>query len=154
LPGQDPTKSNATLVAPHGTIDAGAAGIRVAGNLNLIALQVLNAFNVQVSGTALGLPTTEGPPVAALATASNVAGANQVVAPPPSSNNNQASIIIVEFVGFGGGDTSSEPNEDGDHDKKKDQRSYDPNSMFRVIGNGELNERQKNLLTPDAKSKL
>ncbi len=41
---------NVDLIAPRGTVDAGAAGIRVSGNLNIAALQVLNAFNIQVQG--------------------------------------------------------------------------------------------------------
>src|SRR5208283_160050 len=34
------------LVAPRGTVDAGSAGIRVSGNLNVAALHVLNSFNI------------------------------------------------------------------------------------------------------------
>ena len=47
---------NADLIAPRGTVDAGAAGIRVSGNLNIAALQVLNAFNIQVQGVTTGVP--------------------------------------------------------------------------------------------------
>jgi hypothetical protein len=36
------------LLAPLGTIDAGEAGIRVSGNVNLAALKVMNAANIQV----------------------------------------------------------------------------------------------------------
>jgi len=63
IPGQDPALSNVVLTAPHGTIDAGAAGIRVAGDLHLAALQVLNAFNIQVQGATVGLQTVTGPNV-------------------------------------------------------------------------------------------
>jgi hypothetical protein len=35
------------LIASLGTIDAGEAGIRVSGNVNLAALQVVNAENIQ-----------------------------------------------------------------------------------------------------------
>ncbi len=63
IPGQDPSKSNVVLTAPHGTVDVGAAGIRLAGNLNIVALQALNAFNIQVGGTAIGIPTTAAPNV-------------------------------------------------------------------------------------------
>ncbi|AXQ30353.1 filamentous hemagglutinin N-terminal domain-containing protein [Solimonas sp. K1W22B-7] len=38
---------NANLVAPAGTVDAGDAGIRVSGNLNVAAQQVANADNIQ-----------------------------------------------------------------------------------------------------------
>lgn len=53
------------LLAPRGTVDAGDAGIRVSGNLSIAALTVLNAFNIQVQGTALGLPTVSTPSVGA-----------------------------------------------------------------------------------------
>ena len=42
------------LIAPSGTIDAGDAGIRVTGNLNIAAVSVLNAWNIQVGGAASG----------------------------------------------------------------------------------------------------
>ncbi|MDH2384898.1 filamentous hemagglutinin family protein [Bradyrhizobium sp. CER78] len=51
------------LVAPLGTIDAGEAGIRVLGNVNLAALQVVNAANIQVQGTSTGVPTVQGRPL-------------------------------------------------------------------------------------------
>ena len=38
------------LIAPLGTIDAGEAGIRVSGNVNIAALHVVNAANIQVQG--------------------------------------------------------------------------------------------------------
>lgn len=57
FPGVEP--GDVSLIAPLGTINAGEAGIRVSGNLNLAALYVLNANNFQVSGEVKGLPTQE-----------------------------------------------------------------------------------------------
>jgi hypothetical protein len=48
-----------SLIAPLGTINAGEAGIRVSGNLNLAALFVLNANNFRVAGEVEGLPAKE-----------------------------------------------------------------------------------------------
>ncbi|KAG0732674.1 hypothetical protein G6F23_014086 [Rhizopus arrhizus] len=42
------------LYAPLGTIDAGEAGIRVSGNVNIAALQVVNAANIQAQGDSAG----------------------------------------------------------------------------------------------------
>ncbi|MBV8744365.1 MAG: filamentous hemagglutinin family protein, partial [Xanthobacteraceae bacterium] len=85
VPGQDPKKSNVVLTAPHGVIDASAAGIRVAGDLHLAALQVLNAFNIQVGGATVGIPVVQGPPVAALTTAANTTAATQQAQLPAQS---------------------------------------------------------------------
>src|SRR3546814_5951784 len=45
---------NVFLIAPRGTVDAGDAGVRVAGNLFIAAAAVANADNFQVGGTSFG----------------------------------------------------------------------------------------------------
>ena len=144
VPGQDPKQSNVVLTAPHGTIDASAAGIRVAGDLHLAALQVLNAFNIQVSGVTVGIPVVQGPPVAALTTAANTTAATQQAQlPAQSSNNNQTSIMIVEIIGYGGSDSSTPPERPVDQSPtKKDRRTQDIHSRYQVIGAGTLTEEQ------------
>lgn len=155
VPGQDPTKSNVVLTAPHGVIDAGAAGIRVAGNATFNALQILNAFNIQVNGVAVGLPTVTNPNIGALTTASNAAGAaTQATAAPQSGANRQPSIIIVEVLGFGGGDNPEQTAPNNEKRSSLDAPTYDPRSKFQVIGNGELSDEQKGRLTPQERSGL
>ncbi|MFS2054597.1 filamentous hemagglutinin family protein, partial [Variovorax sp. CT11-76] len=58
------------LIAPLGTIDAGEAGIRVSGNVNLAALRVVNAENIQVQGKSTGIPVVAAVNVGALSNAS------------------------------------------------------------------------------------
>ena len=55
IPGTPP--GDIDLIAPLGTIDAGEAGIRHSGNVNLAALQVLNAANI--TGQAIGIDRGE-----------------------------------------------------------------------------------------------
>ena len=58
------------LHAPLGTIDAGEAGIRVSGNINIAALHVVNAANIQVKGESNGIPAAATVNTGALASAS------------------------------------------------------------------------------------
>ncbi|WP_407180783.1 filamentous haemagglutinin family protein [Bradyrhizobium sp. STM 3562] len=149
---------NIDLIAPLGTIDAGEAGIRVSGNVNLAALQIVNAANIQVQGTATGLPVVSGPPVAALTSANNTAGASQQTAAPPQQNNDRPSIIIVEVLGYGGCSNKGTPDQDCSPPRRDDRRSqedgYDPHDRFQIIGNGELTEDQKGRLTVEERSGL
>jgi filamentous hemagglutinin family protein len=108
LPGQDPADSNAFLFAPRGTVDAGDAGIRVAGNLVVAALHVANASNIQVGGSAVGVPTAPSVNVGALAAAGAVAAnaeRTDAFGTGGSAQSQQApSIIVIDVIGFGGGD--------------------------------------------------
>ncbi len=47
-----------SLIAPTGEVNAGDAGIRASGNLNIAAAQVIGANNISVSGLSSGVPTT------------------------------------------------------------------------------------------------
>ena len=116
------------LIAPTGTIDAGDAGIRVSGNLNLAAVQVINASNISVGGTSAGVPTIAAPNLGALTTASNSAGAVNNVAsnlanqtPAAATVQEAASIITVEVVGYGGGE-----GDDAQEEERKKQRGEAP----------------------------
>lgn len=95
------------LIAPLGTIDAGEAGIRVSGNVNLAALQVINAANIQVQGDATGIPL---PPVvntgaltaASSATTAVVNEAAQLAERArPQVRSEIPTILNVRFLGFG-----------------------------------------------------
>ena len=95
------------LIAPLGTIDAGEAGIRVSGNVNLAALQVLNAANIAVKGASAGMPALAAVNVGALSNAS--AAASQATAAAQdvlqrertAARQNLPSIFTVRLIGFG-----------------------------------------------------
>ena len=145
------------LIAPKGTVNAGDAGIRVAGNLNLAALFVVNAANIEVQGKSKGVPVVEAPNIGGLTEASNTAGAaaQQAAVPQQGSGNAQPSVIIVEVLGYGGGDGTTQ---DGPPDDRREKRSsldsYDPASAVHMLGNGRLSEDQKRRLTEDERKQL
>ncbi|MEW6438573.1 MAG: filamentous hemagglutinin family protein [Pseudomonadota bacterium] len=153
IPGVPPGDVN--LIAPRGTVDAGAAGIRVSGNLNIAALQVLNAFNIQVQGVTTGVPTVATPNVGSLSDASAASGAATKAITSAGQGNNataQPSILIVEIEGYGGDDSAPAQQPQPDHLKKThNQQGYDqrqdPNSPVQVIGGGRLTPAQQQKLT-------
>jgi filamentous hemagglutinin family protein len=148
IPGAAP--GNVYLVAPRGTVDAGDAGIRVSGNLIVAAAQVLNAVNIQVQGTKIGVPVTQTVNIGALTSASAAAGAvskvaqNMVQQQQSDALSKQPSIISVQVLGFGDSSGMINQNSNG----------YDPNSPVQVLGAGRLNNARKQSLTMDERKQL
>ena len=147
------------LVAPLGTIDAGEAGIRVSGNVNLAALSVVNAANVQVQGKSTGLPVIAVVNVGALtnasATAAQAATAAQdaVARERALQRQNAPSIFSVRMLGTpDAGAPAANPK--GTAMSPQAGTSYDPASAFQLVGNGELTEAQKTQLTREEKAHL
>ncbi|MGJ7543083.1 filamentous haemagglutinin family protein [Variovorax sp. LT1R16] len=95
------------LMAPKGTINAGDAGIRFAGNLNLAALHVLNVDNIEGEGDITGLPVIAAVNIGALtnasAAAAQAATAAQEVLQRERAAARQAlpSVFTVRVLGFG-----------------------------------------------------
>jgi filamentous hemagglutinin family protein len=151
---------NIDLIAPFGTIDAGEAGIRVSGNINLAALQIVNAANIQVQGTTTGIPTVQAPNIStALSTSNATAATQQTALPAQNGNNDRPSIIIVEVLGYGGGSGDEAPQQQQPQDdkgrKKPDrQGSYDPDAPVRVVSYGRASIADTQGLTEEEKSKL
>jgi hypothetical protein len=110
------------LIAPNGFVDAGDAGIRVTGNLNIAAQVVLNSGNISVGGTATGASPAS---VSTPSVASTTAAANSSVAAGATLDNTNTqkttdvapvesslSIINVDIIGYGSSsDEEEEENE-------------------------------------------
>ena len=120
------------LIAPVGTIDAGDAGIRASGNLNVAARVVLNSSNIQVGGVSVGTPPPPpAPNLGSLGAAATVsAGASSAAADVAKQGATAGpmaelpSIISVEVVGYGGGNGTEAPDSgrapvEDDQNKKK-----------------------------------
>ncbi|MGY3617888.1 filamentous haemagglutinin family protein [Bradyrhizobium sp. USDA 10063] len=145
------------LIAPLGTIDAGEAGIRVSGNVNLAALQIINAGNIQVQGSATGIPTVQAPNVSGALAASNTAGAasQQAKTPQQGTADAQPSLILVEFLGFGGGDDGSNHQEQRrPQDEERRSQIQDPQSRYQIVGAGSLTEEQFRELADERRKRV
>ncbi|MCX6840445.1 MAG: filamentous hemagglutinin family protein [Verrucomicrobia bacterium] len=111
---------NVDLIAPIGAVDAGDAGIRATGNLNIAASIVLNAGNISVGGASAGTPAAPAvasPSLGGLASAASAGAAATSTATNQSDQQKQAqqttsqelpSIISVEVIGYGGGSGEDE----------------------------------------------
>ncbi len=131
------------LIAPLGVIDAGEAGIRVSGDVNIAALQVVNAENIQVQGESTGLPAVASVNVGALTNATNAANSAVQAAEQVSRGDrgNRPSVITVEILGYG--QERLVPVQD----RNAGAPDYRPDGVVRVLGAGELSEEQGAALT-------
>jgi filamentous hemagglutinin family protein len=135
---------DANLIAPRGTVDAGAAGIRVSGNINIAALEVDNAANIDVQGKATGLPgvvqVNVGDLTNASAVASQAALAAQDVVHQQQAAARQAlpSIFTVRVLGFGNdaSDSGAAP-ASSSSGQQSDASGYDRKNRVQVVGHGE-----------------
>ncbi len=142
------------LIAPLGTIDAGEAGIRVSGNINIAALRVVNAANIQTQGKSSGVPVSAAVNTAAMSSAS-AAGAAASQAAEDAARNQQAaarqgraSIVTVEVLGFG-----TEPVQRREEEARR-APTYNPDSPVQVLGAGPLSEQAKARLTDEERGQI
>jgi hypothetical protein len=113
------------LIAPSGEIDAGDAGIRVSGNINLAAVTVVNAGNISAGGTSTGAAsaTVSAPSISTVTNASNAtaattSAASNTAAAQKTTETTDApdetpSIFTVEVIGYGGGAADDDDEEEG-----------------------------------------
>jgi len=152
------------LYAPLGTIDAGEAGIRVSGNVNIAALQVVNAANIQAQGDSAGVPVTAGVNTGALSSAS-AAASSAVNAAQESAQRaqaearqNQPSVINVQILGYGdepvAGAAPAVPSAGAASGTAAGTPKYDAASAVQVLGAGALDAGETASLTAEERRKL
>jgi hypothetical protein len=119
------------LFAPKGFIDAGDAGIRSTGNIQIGAQVVLNSSNINSGGATTGaaVAAPSAPSVSSVTSASNSAAASTASTPKPAENkqesntaatdNSLPTVYTVEVIGYGGGSDD----EENDEEKKSEQNS-------------------------------
>ena len=111
-----------SLVAPQGTVDAGDAGIRATGDINIAAAEVLNADNIAAGGTSVGVPaaapaaapniaglTAGASTTAATSTAASSLARQSQTAGEAAAQEETPSVISVEVLGYGGGESAGLP---------------------------------------------
>ncbi|KAE9646592.1 filamentous haemagglutinin family protein [Pseudomonas sp. PB106] len=144
------------LIAPLGTIDAGEAGIRVSGNVNIAALTVVNAANISVQGKSTGVPVVSAVNTGAITSASSAASSATQAAEDvarqqqAASRQNQASVFTVQVLSFGNEQLA--PTRDGA--SRTPAPGYNPNSPVQVLGAGALDEQAKQQLTEEERGQL
>lgn len=147
---------NIDLIAPLGTIDAGEAGIRSSGDVNIIALRVVNAANIQVQGKSSGIPVTASVNTGAITSASSAATSATQAAEDMSrqqqaaSRKNQASVFTVQVLSFGSEQLA--PTRDGA--SRAPSPAYNPDSPVQVLGAGALDESARQRLTEEERGNL
>ncbi|MBE0632881.1 MAG: filamentous hemagglutinin family protein, partial [Burkholderia vietnamiensis] len=146
-------KGTVNLIAPRGTVDAGDAGIR-AGNLNVAALHVVNADNIQVTGTVNGIPLVQAVNTGALTAASSAASAASQAAQDIAKNNASGVAprrwtISVQVEGFGDNGPDG-----GSKRRRPEQVGYDSSNSVSLLGFGAPGATQKTLLSKDELAKL
>ncbi|WP_422841949.1 filamentous hemagglutinin family protein [Achromobacter xylosoxidans] len=146
------------LIAPLGTIDPGEAGVRSSGNVNVAALHVVNAANIQAQGSSAGVPAAAAVNTGALSSASAASSAaaasaeNDAARTRSASRQSQPSIISVQILGYG---NEPAPGEGAAPAAPAGASAvYDPASAVRVLGLGELPAQARQQLTERERDNL
>jgi filamentous hemagglutinin family protein len=94
-----------SLIAPLGVVDAGEAGIRATGNVNIVG-PLANGANIQAGGKVVGTPTIASASLGAVEAAGAAAGSATSTAQNQGQRNSgagdAASVLDVEVISIGG----------------------------------------------------
>lgn len=121
----DQRPANVVAVAPRGIFDAGDAGVRSTGEVQIAAAVVLNAANIAASGGISsgasvdtgGLASAAPPPAS-----SNATSAQDATARPATSSAKEALPLAVEVLGYGDAGASAPASDDEEDERRKKAR--------------------------------
>lgn len=111
--------SNVYAVAPRGIFDAGDAGVRSTGAVNIQASIVLNGGNIAASGAVSGAVTMDAGGMSASAAPSTTGNTAQDATKQLSAAPKDLLGLTVELLGFGDANDCSDPNESEEECKKR-----------------------------------
>lgn len=99
-------EANVYPIAPRGIFDAGDAGLRSTGTVNIVAQTILNAANITANSGVTGLNQSGGPvaPPPAPVNTSAAAGAQELAKSIQQKDTSAASLLTVELISIGGAD--------------------------------------------------
>ena len=125
--GPNVPASNVYPIAPRGIFDAGDAGVRSTGSVNIVAATVLNANNIAASGNVSGTHAadTGGLGGAVAAPANTAVTKTDSFANSANPNANAVGTLTVELLGYGGGDSQENVTLDSQNvssDESEDER--------------------------------
>ena len=118
-PGQP--ASDVFAIAPRGIFDAGDAGVRSTGSVQVVAPVVLNGANITAAGGVSGAPSAvAAPPMSAPAAPAGAAAKTDDVAKSMASNSASAAAnaLTVDVLGYGNADAAAN-DADGEDAKNK-----------------------------------
>jgi filamentous hemagglutinin family protein len=147
------------LIAPLGTIDAGEAGIRFSGDLNIAANVILNAENIKGQGKTSGLPILAAVNIGALTAASAAgdaaaAGAQEALQRDrANARNNLPSVFTVRVLGFGN-EPAARAEEASLPTQSQLQRAYDKDGAVQVLHSKALDPAMVSMLTVEERQAL
>ncbi|MEC5217714.1 filamentous hemagglutinin [Actimicrobium sp. GrIS 1.19] len=125
----DQPNSSIYAVAPRGTFDAGDAGVRSSGSIQINAAFVLNAGNIVASGSVSGVPAVEPSASASAAIPTSATPRVDDIAKTLAAQTPQvastSTTLSVDVLGFGDGSTpapaESKSSDPADEKRKKKQ---------------------------------
>ena len=134
-------------------MDAGDAGIRISGNLNVAALHVANVDNIQAQGPSTGIPVVQAVNTGALTAASSAASAasqmaQDIVKNSASGVGQRRWTISVQVEGFG------DTNDDNAKKRKREQVGYDSSSAVSILGFGQVAPSRQTVLSDGERERL